>query len=502
MKTSNSAVTRRGKNKRMKKLPIYLTGINLIISIIVLNLIITAFPQLKLDLTKNKIHTLSPSTKKIIKQLDDIVNIKVYLTQQLPPEVEPLSHSLKTILKEFSGLNNSNFIVKYIDPGKNDDIKTEALRAGIQPLQFSSVKGDKFEISNGFFGLTLSYADQKETLPVASDIGNIEYFLVSTIRKMATEKIPTLLVSSGHSEIDSTETQILTKYLNQIYQLKTVDLSDTESQFDDSATTLLMLGPKEELNPEAIEKIVAWVEQKKGLILLMDKFNINTNLQSFPIPNLGIEDLLNKNGIKLEDKLVLDESSSIANFQGPTGPFLTRYPYWIKIRPENFNADIPVVSGLNSLLLYWASPLTLSDPAQSLFTSSQYSWLADENADLSPTEQEKAPDSEFKTNTLAAINSQDVKLAVIGDTDFIKDQFVINNQSNLSLLMNLVDYFSSDESLLSIRSKTLDPAPIIPLKDELKQLVKWGNMAISPIILLIVFFIFSFIRRRRNQRFI
>ena len=488
--------------ERLKKLPIYLTGINLIISIVVLNLIVTTFPHLKLDLTKNKIHTLSLSTKKIIKELDDIVNVKVYLTQQLPPEVKPLSQSLKTILKEFSSLNNSNFIVKYIDPGKNDDIKTEALRAGIQPLQFSSIKGDKFEISNGFFGLTLSYADQKEPLPVASDIGNIEYFLVSTIKKMGTEKIPTLLLSTGHGEINSTEIQILTKYLNQTYQLKTIDLSDKETQLDDSATTLIMLGPKQELNKEAIEKITTWVEQKKGLILLMDKFNIGTNLQSIPVPGLGIEDLLSKNGIKLENKLVLDESSSIANFQGPTGPFLTRYPYWIKIRPENFNTDIPAVSGLNSLLLYWASPLTLSDPAQSLFTSSQHSWLADQNTDLSPAKQEKAPDSELKTNVLAAINSKDVKLAVIGDTDFIKDQFIINNQSNLSLLMNLVDYFSSDQSLLSIRSKTLDPAPIISLKDEFKQLIKWGNIAISPIILLIVFFLSSFIRRRRNQKFI
>ncbi|MBU1088796.1 GldG family protein, partial [Patescibacteria group bacterium] len=109
----------------MKRILVYLTNINLIISIIVINLIVIAFPQFKLDLTKNKIHTLSPSTKKIVKDLDDVVNVKVYLTQQLPPEVEPLSQSLKTILKEFSGLNSSNFVVKYIDPSKDDDIKTE-----------------------------------------------------------------------------------------------------------------------------------------------------------------------------------------------------------------------------------------------------------------------------------------------------------------------------------------------------------------------------------------
>ncbi|MBU4210528.1 GldG family protein [Patescibacteria group bacterium] len=486
----------------MKRILVYLTNINLIISIIVINLIVIAFPQFKLDLTKNKIHTLSPSTKKIIKDLDDVVNVKVYLTQQLPPEVEPLSQSLKTILKEFSGLNSSNFVVKYIDPSKDDDIKTEAIRAGIQPLQFSSVKGDKFEISNGFFGLTLNYADQKETLPVASDIGNIEYFLVSTIKKMASKQVPTLLLSSGYGEIDSSEIQILTKYLSQIYQLETVDLSDTENQLNDSATTLLMLGPKEELNQEAIEKITKWVEQKKGFILLTDKFDINTNLQSSLIENIGIENLLNKNGIKLENKLVLDESSSIANFQGPTGPFLTRYPYWIKILPENFNADIPAVSGLNSLLLYWASPLTVSSPAQSLFTSSQYSWLVDENADLSPAKQEKISDSELKVSTLAAVNLKDAKIAVIGDTDFIKDQFITNDQSNLAVLMNLIDYFSSDESLLSIRSKTLDPAPIIPLKDEFKQLIKWVNIAIPPISLIIVFFLSSFIRHQRNKKFV
>lgn len=40
----------------------------------------------RLDLTEDKSYTISPATKKIMKHLDDIINIKVYCSKDLKQE--------------------------------------------------------------------------------------------------------------------------------------------------------------------------------------------------------------------------------------------------------------------------------------------------------------------------------------------------------------------------------------------------------------------------------
>jgi ABC-type uncharacterized transport system involved in gliding motility auxiliary subunit len=44
--------------------------------------------NLFLDFTPNKIYTLSSSTKDILKNVDDILNIDLYVSKDLPPQLK------------------------------------------------------------------------------------------------------------------------------------------------------------------------------------------------------------------------------------------------------------------------------------------------------------------------------------------------------------------------------------------------------------------------------
>jgi ABC-type uncharacterized transport system involved in gliding motility auxiliary subunit len=201
--------------------------------------------------------------------------------------------------------------------------------------------------------------------------------------------------------------------------------------------------------------------------------------------------------MEIENKLILDESSAIANFQSQQGSFLSRYPYWIQIRPENMNKDIPALSGINSVTLAWASPIKMSGGAKALFTSSELSKVEDSNVDLSP-----AVKYDFKASeksVIGALNVDDRKVALVADTDFIKDKFMVNNQQNLLLALNLVEYFSQDQSLLAIRSKEIKSNPLSPIEDGTKQLIKIVNIAL-PVVLLIATSVIINTARKKSGR--
>lgn len=469
----------------------------MIIGVILLNILVSFYPLVKLDLSRGKVHSLSETTTNYIRNLDDVVNIKVFLTEDLPAEAQPTADSLKTILEEFGRLNRSKLRVSYFDPNSDKQAEAEAERLGIQPIQFSSLKSDKFEVQQGYFGLAIMYGDKQQTLPVAGDVGNLEYFLLSGIRKLVSDNIGVIAIAEGVEE-EETEVNYLRQYLIADYKLIAADL-DSKDGLPDEADILVITGREGDIGEEMSKEIEGWIGEGKGLIVFMDTVKVDNSMQGKVGPETRVEKILSNYGISVERKLLLDESSAIANFQTQSGAFLTQYPYWVQIRPENMNRDIPALSGISSITLPWVSPIKLSSGAVPLFGSSDQSTVDDKMTDLTPKAKENWGETGTKYD-LAAINTDGVKVAVVADADFIKDNFLINNQQNLLLALNLVDYFSQDQTLLAIRSKNISNSPLAQIGESEKQLVKVVNTVLPILFLAITGVLVNLKRKKNNQK--
>lgn len=462
----------------------WISSINLIIALVLINVVLSYYQFWRIDLTTSRIHSLSGATKKIVKELPDIVNVKVFLTQDLPAEAKTVAIDLKTILGEINRLNPGRFKVNYIDPNETKEGQIEAQRLGIQPLQFSTVKADKFEIQTGYFGLALEYGDQREVLSVAGDTGNLEYFLMSAVKRLINPKLPTVAI------IDNSDgaTEILRAVLERTYKVTA----------EKDAQVLVIIGLGDKMTNERSNELRNWLKEGKGLIVLADKYEIGSNLRSTKVEDKQLEQLLTDYGITVVDRLIMDTSSVIASFRGQSGTMLTRYPYWITIRPENTDNQNPVMSGLSALMLPWASPLKIDGGAKKLFSSSEES-LTDEGINLEPGI--TLPETEeMQSEVVGAINTNGVRLAVIGDTDLIKDQFVVSSQQNISLLLNLIDYFTQENDLMMIRGKQL-PTNLIKTVDEpTKAILKGLNMVAPVLILLTTWIVFRIKRKNDNKQ--
>ena len=477
----------------MKGLTKYTFGFNLIVVLILVNIALSFFPSLKFDLTKDKIHSLSPVTKEIVRNLDDIINIKVIKSSDLPMQAKPAADKLKSLLDEFQRINKNKVIVSYADPNTDKNAEKLINSLGIQSFQVSSYNKDKLEVQNAYLAVVLIYGQRQEVLKF--DLQNMEYILISGIKKILSEKQKTVALYEDVMIGSKTQLQYLSKFLSRDYRVLSVDIFSKEPLPD--AETLIIVGLTKKLDEKVLTKLKDWVSKKKGLVAFVDRVYVDDNMQSGLIPKTGIEEIFKNAGMELQDKVVLDESNGIVTFNTQNGIVPVEYPFWPVIRPENVNNKLPVMSGIDSLTLPWASPITISGKAIALFSTTNKSELSENFGDLSPlTKMGNFPKGQF---ILGAINSEDAKIALVGDADFIKDAHVVGNDRNIYFATNLIDYFSSDASLMTIRAKSLRISPLNTVDETTKLLIKIANMFIPVFILTATGLIIMIFRKKYNN---
>jgi len=94
-------------------------------------------------------------------------------------------------------------------------------------------------------------------------------------------------------------------------------------------------------------------------------------------------------------------------------------------------------------------------------------------------------------------SSQNVKLAVIGDSSFVTNDYMYANEQNPVLFMNLVEWMANNDELTSIRSKNVTTRPLSALDDNEKTIYKVVNSALAPISTVILGVLY--IKRRKTR---
>ncbi|MEZ5535596.1 MAG: Gldg family protein [Thiolinea sp.] len=154
----------------------------------------------RLDLTRDKIYSLSDATRQYMSQLQEPLLIRGYFSAKSHPLLEPLTPQIKDILKEYQVAGGDKVRVEFIDPHTDQALETEAAdKYGIRPMPFRMASRYQSGVVNSYFDLVVAYGDQYETLSyddlieVKADGGgepevllkNPEYAITRSIRKIA-----------------------------------------------------------------------------------------------------------------------------------------------------------------------------------------------------------------------------------------------------------------------------------------------------------------------------
>ena len=144
--------------------------------------------NVRYDLSADRLYTLTDSTKSILRRIDGPVSVRFYYSRSdssLSIERKAFALRIEDLLKEYSALTNNQIGYKILDPKPESVEETSAVLDGIEPI----IKADK---TKGYFGLSVSYRDNINTIPVLDESTEqmLEYHLTNIFKHLLRPKRP------------------------------------------------------------------------------------------------------------------------------------------------------------------------------------------------------------------------------------------------------------------------------------------------------------------------
>lgn len=466
---------------------------------------------LRFDLTENKDYSISDISKNIVSELDDVLNIRVYFSKDLPNQYVNLGRDVNDILDEYRTYSDGKVKVDFIDPQSLENPEQELYMMGIPPLEFNVLEKDKYQVVRGYLGVVVEYGDKKEVIPVVDSTNNLEYQVSLAIKKATADEFASLGYVTSHGCLDlESAVSVASQKLRELYQIQNIDLKTAE-EIQPDIDTLIILGPTEKFDEDVLKKIDSFVMRGGALVVMADGVSVGDRLDA-SVNEIDINELLEKYGLKLNSNLVSDVSNAMTAFSSGFYTFSTSYPLWPMILKTNFDKDNASVAKLETLVLPWASSINiLREDAKisKLARTTERASTQTENFNLNPQQVTTSGVSYGQYNLAVSVfgkmdskygdvSTETGKLVLVGDSDFIQDGYLRQFPENLTFFQNLIDSVSLDDDLINIRSKGVTERPIKELSDAKKSLIKYLNI-FGITFIVVVFGMVRYYFRRKNR---
>lgn len=453
------------------------------------------------DLTPNNIYTLSSSTKEILNNVDDIVNIDLYASKDLPPQLKTSYTRVKDLIWEFNKYSSSNIHLKEIHP-IYDDKETEAMQDGISPVQIQILEDDQFATKKWYLWLAIKYSWETESIAYLWQTENLEYSLISKILKLTNDNKKEVSILASE-DIDNQIVSIMKQILEENYEVRTQNIYENTTEiYNKDSDIYLILEADEKFWTGIINNIKNIIADKTALYFFQPT---KVDLTNWLIASENHSDLekqlLEKYNLELEKWLVWDAkyNSSVSVWQW----FISyRLPY--PLFPKSFvNRDLPISEWIQNVNTPFISAIKENDKnwsyeVKNLLTTSDYGILRDSINNISPDSFKNITENDLEKLDIAKlIIDWNSKLAFIPSTYMFTlwgQQALIEN---LGFVSNLTDFIWWDSRLINIRSKTLEYETFVWEKDS-KNMIRWFNVFALPIIIVLIWIIIAFIRNRKR----
>jgi ABC-type uncharacterized transport system involved in gliding motility auxiliary subunit len=204
----------------------------------------------RIDLTEGKVYTLSDGTKQILKNLDEPVTLRFYVSQgddNMPLPLKGYARRVEDLLREFKAASKGKLVIEKLDPQPDSDAEDTASLDGVQPQSLNT--GERF-----YFGLVVKRGEQKSAIPsiVMQRERLLEYDIVRAITRTAITKKTKIGVLSSIPVFGSpgmpmmgmppSPKQVFISELERDFEV--IRVSGSSTKIDDEVKVLLVIHPK------------------------------------------------------------------------------------------------------------------------------------------------------------------------------------------------------------------------------------------------------------------
>lgn len=402
-----------------------------IAAIIAINFFTSVFHK-RIDLTNEKRFTISSPVKKILGNLDGVVQIDIFLKGNMPAGFKNLSSSAEDLLQEFNEYANGRINYRIISaddemPGTTRTYADTLSSLGIVPINLK-IQLKAGEQSQYIYPAALVHYKNKllpvnlysgtQTVITPSELNSsealLEYKFADAIYKVNETHKPMVAYSVGNGEPEGINTyDLVENVLKKNYNLFMLNIAK-EPLIPDTFRLLMIVKPTIPFTDEEKLKIDQYVMRGGKVIWFIDR--LQAEMDSLQIKNqviaydrnLNIEDLLFKYGVRINPDLIMDLQSDYLPFSvngKDQFEFLhwNYFPLFESKQNSVINKNVGLVAGrfVNSIDTVSAPGITKTI----LLSSSENSRTIETPALISGEENRNAPEDEAykKKNIIAGV---------------------------------------------------------------------------------------------------
>jgi len=442
-------------------------AITLLVMLFIVNYVF-AVKTSYIDITKDKIYSLSDQTKSLLSGIDYKVDIKAfYLLQN--------QYRIRRVL-ELYRQENDHISFEIIDPIKNPII---AEQYGVG----DSLRTIVFESPTKSIRL-------KPPLPGRF---NMEPEITMAFYRLLSEQTNTVYFTEGHGEMSLLNTRqsglsiLYDRLIEQNYQVETINLQ-TVTEIPSDCSVLAIIGQRNPFTDEEKEVIRKYRGVGGKFLIMISPGAIH-----------GLDYILDVNNVEFGDDFVYETASDKTTQFGPTFPICSiQDPSEITSNLENQSFLFPVVRSVN--IIYPKSAIIMTR----LLASSENSWaesiesavelsegkrpVRDENEKKGPITVVMTTESRITIPDSVAVtgySESSVRSAFFGSAGFVTNAIVSQFPANMSLFLNTVNWITRNENVFDLTTHFVTFTPV-ELTGKERKMISWLSLFIFPFTIMVI----------------
>lgn len=476
-----------------------------------------SLPNARLDLTEQKLYTISEGTERILAELDEPLNLYFFYSDQVSRDLVALrnyARRVEELLRAYQRAAGGKIRLQVIDPEPFSEEEDRAAEFGLHavPLQQG---GDKL-----YFGLAGSNAlDDVQTIPFfpLDQEEFLEYEISRLVQTLAKPERPvvgvlsTLQLDGGFNPLSGQASApwMVMEQIRQQFAIKSLR-SDID-RIPDEVSVLLLVHPRE-LAEQTLYAIDQFVLRGGKLLAFVDPFSEadSSGLMGDTAGNASdLAPLFQAWGLRLRPgEMLVDGRYAMAVGLGQ-GQRPVRHPAWLSLPAAALDANDVTTAGLESLTIASAGILEPLEGARTRFTpllhSSEYAMPMDAQRlamlrdpqellrDLEPTGERYALAARIAGPAQSAFpagiegqkdglkGADNINLIVVADTDLLSDRMWVQVQDffgqripqpfadNAGFAINALDNLAGSDALISVRSRGRFSRPFVVVESLQRQ---------------------------------
>jgi len=368
------------------------------------------------DVTANKRFTLSDQTKKVVGGLNKDVNVYYF-------EKQDRFEGARDMLDRYKNLN-SKFKVNYVDPDKKPDIA-------------------RIEGMRNFGDIIIDSGVKKETAKALTE----EELTGALIRSLKTGTRTVCFVEgSGEHRISENARDGYSTFKDALeknnYKTQTISLIE-KPEVPKECNIVLVGGPKRDYLQPAVDAIKTFVAGGGSAIVNFDAVLDLPDQKMGDTPNLSA--LAAGWGITTKGDVLIDLGSASRLF-GQLSPVVGSYE----------SHPITRVMADNASVMPLSRTVEAKSPAEKLFSTSESSYsLTNPKLPMKEADLDKGAKGPFPVGAAAKFGTgaNAGRVVVVGSSNWLANFMLSAPIANRDLALNVMNWLTSDEELISIRPK-------------------------------------------------